>query len=338
MVTPRTRFNCTVGWSLVVVVLASATSFAQPGTSWVETPPTADTGVLRMSDGNSFRLLADPVKLVQATAPAEGSHAAGGAGGQEGSGGGGPDAGTDPSKAARRFMLFHEYYKIQGNGFNFNTTTAQVVLPILGGGGTFGLNVPFTYAELPRANPFGLGDIYGRLILLPTKWDLFKECGGEWPFKRVIPFFGTDIYFPTADTTLLLNPVAARVTTVSLGTQKYRLAPLAGFAWQVSERWTVIPVYFHDLSVAGNQNVDSINQGKLRLFVQYQDPSGWYLKPEFQCVTDYNDNNRSEFYVAPEVGKVFKGGTTFYVKPGYGFIRHDNNRDWGIEAGLRTTF
>ncbi|HET6573413.1 MAG TPA: hypothetical protein VFG68_07415 [Fimbriiglobus sp.] len=86
------------------------------------------------------------------------------AGGAEG----GPDAGTDPSRAKRRFQLYHEYYKIQGSGFNFNTTTASVTLPILGGGGTFGFNVPFTYAELPRANPFGLGDAYARLILLPS--------------------------------------------------------------------------------------------------------------------------------------------------------------------------
>jgi hypothetical protein len=55
-------------------------------------------------------------------------------------------------------------------------------------------------------------------------------------------------------------------------------------------------------------------------------------------VTDYNDNNRTECYVAPEFGKVFKGGTTFYVKPGYGFIRNASNRDWGMELGMRTVF
>lgn len=262
---------------------------------------------------------------------------AAGTGGQGGGEEGGPDAGTDPSKAKRRFLLYHEFYNIQGNGFNFNTTTASVILPILGGGGTFGLNVPFTYAELPRATPFGLGDIYGRLILLPTTWECFKKKF-EWHLERVIPVFGTDIYFPTADTTLRLNPISARIVTISLGTAKYRLAPLAGFVWNVSERWTVIPIYFHELSVAGDPRADSINTGKFRLFVQYQDPSGWYTKPEFQLVTYYNDNNRTELYIAPEVGKVLKGGTTFYVKPGYGFFRDDNNRNWGLEVGMRTVF
>ncbi|HET6573414.1 MAG TPA: hypothetical protein VFG68_07420 [Fimbriiglobus sp.] len=149
---------------------------------------------------------------------------------------------------------------------------------------------------------------------------------------------GTDIYFPTGDTTLRLAPLAGKIITVSLGTAKYRLAPLVGFVWKASEQWTVIPIYFHELSVAGDQHAKTINVGKLRTFVQYQDPSGWYAKPEFQFVTYYSDNNRCEFYIAPEVGKVLKGGTVFYIKPGYGFILHDNNRNWGIEADIRTVF
>lgn len=351
MATSGSRFTSLLAWCLAVAVLASSASFAQQGMAWAQVPPTAEPGIahlsyptatepglLRMPDGASFRLLADPVLPAQATAPAAGGQAAAGGAGGGGDQGGGPDAGTDPSKAKRRFNLFHEYYNIKGSGFDFNTTTMSVVLPILGGGGTLGVNVPFTYAELPQANPFGLGDAYARFIFMPTKSVWFKEAGLEWPFHRVIPVVGTDIYFPTADTTLRLDRVASRITTVSLGTRKYRLAPLAGFVWQVSERWTLIPIYFHDLSVAGDQTAPSINQGKLRVFVQYQDPSGWYFKPEFQLVTDYTDNNRCDFYVAPEVGKVLGGGTTFYVKPGYGFIETTNNRNWGIEAGVRTTF
>lgn len=274
-----------------------------------------------------------------AAAPGGGGAPGGGAAGEGEGEAGGPDAGTDPSKAKRRFNLYHEFYRFQ-NGFSFNTTTATAVLPILGGGGTFGFNVPFTYADLPGpagVSAFGLGDVYARFILLPTKWEWFKERF-DWPFERVTPFFGTDIYFPTAENSLLLNPLAARLITVSLGTQKYRLSPLVGFAWRPTDRWSVIPVYFQDISVAGNQKAASINQGKLRLFVQYQDPSGYYVKPEFQVVTDYNDNNRTEFYVAPEFGKVFKGGTVFYVKPGVGFARSPNNRDWGLEFGMRTLF
>ncbi|MCI0702203.1 MAG: hypothetical protein L0241_14055, partial [Planctomycetia bacterium] len=279
------------------------------------------------------------VIAAQGQAPAGGVSGAEGGAGREG-GGDGPDAGTDPSKAKRRFTLYSEYYRIQ-NGLSFNTTTANVTLPILGGGGTFGFNVPFTYTDVPapagNISAFGLSDVYARFIMLPTTWQAFKErC--DWPFPNVIPVFGTDIYFPTAENNLLFNPLAARLITVSLGTQKYRLAPLVGFVWRPTERWSVIPVYFHDLSVAGNQNAASINTGKLRLFIQYQDPTGYYFKPEFQVVTDYNDNNRTEFYVAPELGKVFKGGTVFYVKPGVGFARSSLNRDWGIEAGIRTVF
>jgi hypothetical protein len=145
-----------------------------------------DPGLLRMPEGAAFRSLADPVNLAQATAPAEGAAGGGGEGGAAGGGGeggaaGGPDAGTDPSKAKRRFNLFHEYYNIKGSGFDFNTTTMSVVLPILGGGGTLGVNVPFTYAELPQANPFGLGDAYARFIFMPTKGVWFKEAGEVRP-------------------------------------------------------------------------------------------------------------------------------------------------------------
>ncbi|WP_029629873.1 hypothetical protein [Zavarzinella formosa] len=275
---------------------------------------------------------------VQATRPAEeeGAAKSGGAAPGAEQGQGGPDAGTDPSKLKRRFTFYHEYYRIQ-NGLSFNTTTLSATLPILGGGGSVGINVPFTYADLPKAKPFGLGDVYTRFIFLPTKWEDVREVF-EWPFKTVLPIIGTDVYLPTADSQLVLNPFAARLTTVSLGTGKYRLAPLVGFVWQAAERWTVIPIYFQDMSVAGDPAFQSVNQGKLRLFVQYQDPSGYYFKPEFQLVVDYNDHNRVDFYVAPEVGKVFKGGTVFYIKPGVGLLKDNVNRDWGFEMGMRSVF
>jgi hypothetical protein len=320
---------------LLVVSLLTSSALGQSRLA-IEDYESESTGIrAAIASADPATHPASDIELMQATQPAPSASGDGAAG--AGGGGDAPDPGTDPSKAKRRFLFYHEYFNIQGTDNNFNTTTVAAILPILGGGGTFGVFVPFTYAEIPqpRANPFGLGDVYGRMILMPSTWDEFK---GDWPFQKVIPIIGTDIYLPTADSTLVINPYASRVLSVSLGTRKYRLAPLVGFAWQVSERWSVIPVYFQDMSVAGDPTAKNINQGKLRLFVQYQDPSGWYFKPEFQVVTYYNDDNRTEIYVAPEVGKVFKGGSTFYIKPGYGFLRQDYNRNWGIEFGLRTLF
>lgn len=292
-------------------------------------------GYVTLSDGKVFRLAEEirPVSnLLQEASPAGGTAPAPAAGGSSSE----PDSGNDPSKAKNRFNLYHEYYRIQ-NGFNFNTTTAAVTLPIFAGGGSFTFHAPFTYAELPGANPFGIGDVYGRLILMPTKWDIFKQhC--DWPFPKVTPIFGTEIYFPTAASTLARDPNGARIETLTLGTAKYRLAPFAGFVWSPAKDWLVIPVYIQDMSIAGDRTFDSINQGKFRLFVQYQNPQGWYMKPEFQVVTDFNNHNRVDMYLAPEIGNVFKGGTVFYVKPGLGLLRNAFARDWGIEFGIRTPF
>ena len=319
--------------SMFFVCLLACSAFGQPRLT-IEDYEAESTGIRAALSNAAAASPTSDIRLIQATQPAPVVSAEGEGAGEANDG---PDPGTDPSKVKRRFMLYNEYYNIQGTDYNFNTTTAAVVLPILGGGGSLGMYLPFTYAEIPSppANPFGLGDVYSRLVLLPSKWDEFK---GEWPFQNIIPVIGTDIYFPTADTTLVLNPAASRITTVSLGTRKYRLAPLIGFVWKASERWSVIPIYFQEMSVAGDPTAKTINQGKLRLFVQYQDPSGWYFKPEFQVVTYYSDNNRTELYIAPELGKIFKGETTFYVKPGYGFIRDAFNRNWGIEIGIRTMF
>ena len=112
------------------------------------------------------------------------------------------DAGTDPSKSSRRINLFHRYYKIQ-NGFSFNTTTAQLVFPILAGGGNVQLKIPFTYAELPDERPFGIGDMSFNVILLPTKWESLKA---HWSHARLTPFVGLETFIPSADSTLRIDP------------------------------------------------------------------------------------------------------------------------------------
>ncbi len=244
------------------------------------------------------------------------------------------DAGTDPSKSSRRLNLYHEYYKIE-NGFSFNTTNAVISLPILGGGGSLTLTIPFTYAELPQVRPFGIGDVKVKVMLIPTLWPSLKS---HWSHPRVIPFAGTEFGIPTADSTLRLDPAANRITTLSLGTGKYRLSVLGGAAWSAARRWLIIPLYQQETSIAGDPSFDDISQGTLRLFVQYQHPSGVYIKPEFQWVFDFKDDNRLDFYIAPEVGQVLRGATVVYVKPGFGLVDDPNNRNWGLEFGIRQKF
>jgi hypothetical protein len=252
----------------------------------------------------------------------------------EGADAGELDAGTDPSKSSRRINLYHEYYKIQ-NGAAFNTTTAQLVFPILAGGGNLQLKLPFTYAELPEERPFGIGDISVNVILLPTRWESLK---GHWTHARVTPFFGIETFIPSADSTLRIDPESSHVTTLSQGTGKYRVNAMGGVAWALSREWLIIPLYSQETSFAGDPAFQEISQGKVRVFVQYQHRSGFYIKPEIQWVIDFEDDNRLDWYIAPEVGQVLRGGTVFYIKPGFGLVAAPNNRDWGLEFGIRQKF
>jgi hypothetical protein len=68
----------------------------------------------------------------------------------------------------------------------------------------------------------------------------------------------------------------------------------------------------------------------------YSPPFFW--EKEFQALSPVTvlplgsatkDRNWIEIYAAREVGNLFKSGTTFHLKPGYGFIRHDNNSSGG---------
>jgi hypothetical protein len=73
--------------------------------------------------------------------------------------------------------------------------------------------------------------------------------------------------------------------------------------------WLVLPIYQQEISFAGDPSFDDSSQGKIRLFIQYQHfLTGAYFKPEFQWVVDFKDDNRLDFYIAPEVGQVLAGG------------------------------
>lgn len=162
------------------------------------------------------------------------------------------------------------------------------------------------------------------MILLPTKWESMK---GYWTHARVTPFVGIETFIPSADSTLRIDPESSHVTTLSLGTGKYRVNAIGGVAWALSRECLIIPLYSQERSSAGDPSFQDISQGKIRVFDQYQHRSGFYVKPEIQWVIDFEDDNRLDWYVAPEAGQVLRGGTVFYIKPGFGLVDDPKNRD-----------
>ncbi len=309
--------------TVLAVFLGAGGAFAQP--------------VEARSPTESFRQsssLPDAVSPLDTLIPAQAQSGAGGvppAAGNPEQGGGGYDNGNDPTKVRKRFTFRSDTTRF-ANALTVTTTTASVAFPILQEEtlkANFGFDLPINYYEVERpidTTLSGIGDLKAQFIFVRPVT------------KTVTAVFGNNVYFPTADRRLLELPTPSRFTDVNLGTGKYRFEPIAGLVFFLSENLFVIPFYAHDLSFAGDGNARSINRGTARLFVNYSLPRGWYVSSESQLLINYNSGNDLDAFQRLEVGKAFKNGTVFYVKPGVGIAPGPFNREWGIEGGMRFVF
>lgn len=253
------------------------------------------------------------------------------AAGPDQGGDGGYDNGNDPSKVRKRFTFRTDTARF-ANALTVTTTTASAAFPILQEEklkANFGFDLPMNYyqVETPiNAVLYGIGDLKAQFVFVrPVN-------------KTITAVFGTNIYFPTADRQLLELATPGRFTDANLGTGKFRFEPLAGLVFFLSENLFVIPFYAHDMSFAGDRTTPSINRGTARLFVNYSLPRGYYVSSESQVLINYNNGNDLDVFQRLEVGKAFKNGTVFYVKPGVGVAPGPFNREWGIEGGVRFVF
>jgi hypothetical protein len=292
------------------------------------------------------------VGWAQGTGAAQGGTAAQGTAGAQANAGT-QDNGTDPSVFAKRMVVYNDFNHLR-NGIDVNVNyfdlyfpglkdakeverfLLKVEMPFVNAQNNLGRLLP--PAEASEAPPAvsGVGDILFRFFILP--W--YNESRD---FKILT---GVDLYIPSAQGELLFSPLTNGFSELQLGTGKYRLAPLLGFVRAVKPNFLIAPIYFQDVSVAGDPSRPNINIGKFRFFVMYAWPSGWYVLPELQIVTNYHAipntiiDRFTEVFLRPEVGKVLnKDGTTVYVEPGFG-LRNSSpvNRKWGIEAGLRMRY
>jgi len=112
---------------------------------------------------------------------------------------------------------------------------------------------------------------------------------------------------------------------------------MVGLVFKPNAKILVAPLFLHEFSIAGDHTRPDIHKSTLRVFFQYVFiPSLWYVLPEFQTQINHETDD-ADVYIGFEIGRVL-GGTTAYVKPGFGLNPDPANRRWGVSFGLRVPF
>ncbi len=291
-----------------------------------------DFGVIQPTTESEIQLL-DPAKAIAPSYESPANYEmelmqeeGGGSGGADGQ----QDNGTNPAQNARTLIVSNEFYQLADTGNKINTTFARFKLPIVGGRGALLFEMPFNYydiAEPVSGQVGGLGDLK------------FQINFNAWtsPSKQLTFLTMMEFYIPSADNVLLTQvPDANEFIGIDVGKGKFQLGPGLGLVYAFAPNFIFAPLYFYEFSVAGSDARPDVRRGKWRVFMMYAFPSGFYTLPEFQALTDYESGN-NDLYFAPEFGYSTKG-TTFYTKPGFGISPDANDREWGIEFGMRVMF
>jgi hypothetical protein len=327
---------------LSVFLAAAAAADAQGPAGQPQVPPIAQTFFApssmppaALTDAPHFALPTESV--LQATSPPTASATPGGTVPDAAASGGAArnpvqeDNGTNPATNTTNFTMRNEFTHLKG-GNDINTSYASFKFPILDQRGSVLFQVPFVFNDFTGTNPDlpqtgGLGDVKFQLT--------YNSWMSEDKRFTVVNFL--EAWVPSADNVLIARePNSNEFTAFNLGTGKYVLGPGIGFVYAFQPNIIIAPLYFYEVSVAGDPDKARIRRGKWRLFAMYAWESGIYVLPEVNIQTNYLTGN-NDFYVAPEIGYSLKR-TTFYVKPGIGIAPDVNDRQWGIEFGVRCQF
>lgn len=186
-------------------------------------------------------------------------------------------------------------------------------------------NLQATFPNLPQIG--GLGDV--RIQGSYNTWTSDD--------KRLTLISFLEVFLPSADNAIVTRgPGGNELTAFNLGTGKYVFGPGVGFVYAIQPNFIFAPVYFYEASAFGSSNRPDIRRGKWRVFAMYAWENGVYVLPEFQVLTNYLTGN-NDIYVAPEIGYSRKG-TIGYIKPGVGIDPDNNDRQWGLEVGVRILY
>lgn len=215
-------------------------------------------------------------------------------------------------------------------------------LPHIGPDPGRGGGLPFADLLEDDGDVTGVGDLNLRFFLRPEQWE-WRFWGGE-KSASVMPVL--EATFPTAtedllgDESMILSPGVTYVTDMPFESPPLGLGFLA-----------LMNFYDFDIFKDNSRSHTSRFRGRwfwmqpLSMPAFMKDPndadyhffdlSGLYLLTEAQPVYDFRESDFS-FWVGPELGKIVKEGTIFYIKPGWG-IDNDNpgDREFTFEVGVR---
>lgn len=244
--------------------------------------------------------------------------------------------GTDPRDFGNKLMPYYRFTHLRNGAEDFSLTLFGMfdLSPLTGG-----FPLAFTY-EVPVVQhrditgalpPIGGAGFSGNTLPLDSP----EETGiGDLNIRVFAPvaragkfnfLLGGDFNFPTATEDLL-------------GTEKYTFSPIIVPMYAGGPNWFIAPMIFpYKFDYAGDDGRADIEQTMCRCFAMYAWQSGWYLLPELQPIWDWQQDEFS-LYVMPEVGKILSPGTIAYFKPGFGIDPDENEREAGLEVGVRIFF
>lgn len=198
-----------------------------------------------------------------------------------------PEAGADdnPTRAVF-FSVREEYRNLIGGAWNNRIVLRKdkVVLKGKFGAGRMGYllrtDVPITTTHLGSETHTGLGDIYGQALYIPY-------------LSRKFAFVtGSGFVLPTA-------------THKTLGFGKWQVAPLAVPLWFLPKGKGFFQVKFQNfVSVAGVGDRPGVNALFINPTLNYLPKKRWLVQADVESITNWKNNNRTDFRVGFGAGKV----------------------------------
>ncbi len=221
-------------------------------------------------------------------------------------------SGTDPTKFLRTLGLRNEYQRLT-NDKSFNLTTLTYIEPFADGRMNVRLKAPLAYTDATGDDEFGLSD-----ISLRYNWLAHVDAS-----QGIL--LSADL---TADT----------ASEDALGRGKWYIAPGLTYAMFLSPTMIFAPAYQHNISFAGDDNRNDINESVIDFYFVFTaaDKKSWFTIDPTLVIDWENDENTPltlELEYGRNIGTLWGGALNAYIRPGIG-IGQDRPYDWNVELGV----
>jgi hypothetical protein len=221
-------------------------------------------------------------------------------------------SGTDPTKFFRTLGLRNEFQRLT-NETSLNVTSFSYIEPFADGRMNLRLKVPLVYTDVLGDDEFGVGDISLRYNWLPY---VDKKQGVLLSAELIADSASEDV----------------------LGRGKWTIGPAVTYAMFLSPTMIFAPAYQHNVSFAGDEDRNNINESVIDLYMVFtaQDKKSWFIIDPTIVIDWENERNTPvtlEAEYGRNIGTLFGGALNVYIRPGIG-IGQDRPYEWNIEFGF----